>query len=350
MTWSQSMTCSKTMRRFLWRNSGTERLTWIALACAVAAVAAADEPARWLVRMNNALTSTSYEGTFAHWEGGTVEMLRIIHRVQDGAISERLASLDGGREFIRTGSTLACYFPDRRTVVVERRSPQDSLLGFPQVNDQTARFYDIKEEARARFNLHDTHVIAVSPKDDFRYGYRLWIDDRTAMPLQTQLLDSHGHTIEQLVFVSFSPDAHIPDAAFKPGMSTEGFQVMRSDAVKGRVLASPLVWSTPRLPPGFRMTQHAAQLLPGQSDPVDHMVFSDGLASVSVFVEVYSSPPGANVPVVESARVGSSSAFSTIIDGHKITAVGEVPPVTVRFIANSVKAEGISSSSADARH
>ena len=112
-----------------------------------AGIALAEEPApaQWLERMNQALTTRNYDGTFSHWHGGQVEMLRIIHRVQDGAVSERLASLDGsGREFIRTGANLACYLPDKRTVLVEQRPPQEPLVGFPTVNDQTASFYDIK--------------------------------------------------------------------------------------------------------------------------------------------------------------------------------------------------------------
>ena len=83
--------------------------------------------------MNQALTTRNYDGTFSHWQAGKVEMLRIIHRVQDGAVSERLVSLDGsGREFIRTGSNLTCYLPDKRTVLVENRAAEESLLsGFP---------------------------------------------------------------------------------------------------------------------------------------------------------------------------------------------------------------------------
>ena len=92
----------------------------------------AEEPARWLERMNQALTTRNYDGTFSHWHGGQVEMLRIIHRVQDGTVSERLASLDGsGREFIRTGASLACYLPDKRTVVVEQRPQQESAGRLP---------------------------------------------------------------------------------------------------------------------------------------------------------------------------------------------------------------------------
>src|SRR6201991_5335960 len=109
-----------------------ERISWLALAMAVATPLAttvgAKEPGQWLERMNQALTTRNYDGTFSHWQGGKVEMLRIIHRVQDGAVAERLVSLDGsGREFIRSGMDLACYLPDKKTVVVERRPADESL-------------------------------------------------------------------------------------------------------------------------------------------------------------------------------------------------------------------------------
>jgi sigma-E factor negative regulatory protein RseB len=87
------------------------------------------------------------------------------------------------------------------------------------------------------------------------------------------------------------------------------------------------------------MSVRSAQILPGSVGAVDHLVFTDGFASVSVFVERQPAPSG-QPPVPESATVGSSSAFSTVVDGHKITAVGEVPPATVRFIAGQLKAQG----------
>jgi sigma-E factor negative regulatory protein RseB len=272
-------------------------------------------------------------------------MLRIIHRVQNVAVSERLVSLDGsGREFIRTGSNLACYLPDKRTVLVENRPPEESLLsGFPTINDQSASFYDLKEVAQMRLLGRDTHFITVTPKDEFRYGYRLWIDEKTAMPLKTQLCDTHGHVIEQVVFASLTLSSRIPDSAFKPEVSTDGFQWLRSNTTPLKVpaegAADPVVWDALKLPPGFKMTIRKAQTMPGASSPVDHLVFTDGLASVSVFVEEsHKTSEAVTEEVDESARVGSSSAFSTVIDGHKVTAVGEVPPATVRFIANSVQA------------
>ena len=364
------------------RNSSSLALGLFALVLRAAALAA-DEPRQWLERMNNALTSRNYDGTFTHWQNGKVEMLRIIHRVKDGQVNERLVSLDGsGREFIRTGGELACYLPDKRTVLVEKRSEHNPLLGnFPTFDEASTAFYDIKELKRTRIYRRDARVISVTPKDEFRYGYRLWIDEGTAMPLRTQLCDARGRVIEQLVLAEdkdLKINTNIPDSAFQPEVSTEGFRWLRPDPGSAPVLVNRPVrdrWNAIGLPPGFRNIIRAAQVMPGSSGTVEHFVFSDGLASVSVFVESQvinlptpssadphagaAKPPTSvmrpaplvstsalNAPTMSApaappsdnvSQFGSTSAFSTIVDGHKITAVGEVPPETVKAIANSLQ-------------
>jgi len=330
---------------------------WGVVALLMSAVAAAaDDPREWLERMNHALTTRNYDGVFSHIQDGKVEMLRIIHRVKDGKVSERLVSLDGsGREFIRTGGELACYLPDKRTVLVEKRSDGNPLLGnFPKFDETSTAFYDIKELKPTRLFGRTARVISVTPKDEFRYGYRLWIDEDTAMPMRTQLCDARGRVIEQLVaavdVADLKINTRIPDSAFVPAVSTEGFQWLRADRGERQVLSagtSP-AWNVDKLPPGFRITLRAAQVMPGSTGPVAHLVFSDGLASVSVFVEAQPRPASSIIqgeppaPPQGVGRVGSTSAFSTVIEGHKVTAVGEVPPETVRSIANSVKSAPLS--------
>ncbi len=183
-------------------------------------------------------------------------------------------------------------------------------------------------------------MITVSPRDEYRYGYRLWIDEDTAMPLKSQLCDGRGRVIEQIVFASLTLSPHIPDSAFKPEVSTEGFQWLRNVTVAAKEPPenAALVGNALRLPPGFKMAARSAQVMPGSTDPVSHLVFSDGLASVSVFVEIQAVDPKQAEDGIteESARVGSSSVFSTVMGGRKITAVGEVPPETVRSIASSI--------------
>jgi sigma-E factor negative regulatory protein RseB len=112
--------------------------------------------------------------------------------------------------------------------------------------------------------------------------------------------------------------------------------------------ASPALsaYRASELPPGFRLTVQGAQTLGGASVPASHLVYSDGLATVSVFVEAQQEAPSAapapnsaqpEPPMQGLARVGSGFAFSTVVQGHQVTAVGEVPAQTVEFIAHSVK-------------
>jgi len=294
------------------------------------------EPKEWLERMNHALTTRNYVGVFTHVRGDRAETLRIIHRVRGNDVSERLLSLDGsGREFIREGDELTCYFPDKRTVLVERRAPDGPLLGaLPAIDNGDSLVYEIRGGERERLLGRTTRVVALHPRDEYRYGYRLWIDEETSMPLKTQLCDQSGQVIEQILFSNIDLPGRIPDSMFKPQMDASNYRWLRAER-QVATSVPPALWEAMRLPPGFRMANRSAQSLPGSSEPVAHLVFTDGVASVSVFVE----PRRANTAAEQGpARVGSSSAFSTVVDGHQVTAVGEVPPNTVQFIATQVKA------------
>jgi sigma-E factor negative regulatory protein RseB len=128
-------------------------------------------------------------------------------------------------------------------------------------------------------------------------------------------------------------------------VSTEGFQWLRNQSAPAKEPPenASLVWNALKLPPGFKMAARSAQVLPGSTDPVSHLVFSDGLASVSVFVEMETKtrePADEQTVTEESARLGSSSVYSTMMGGRKVTAVGEVPPATVRSIASSFSSQG----------
>lgn len=334
------------------RTAGFAARLWggwgLALGALAASVALAGEDAYpWLERMNEALATRNYDGTFFHVRDGRVETLRIIHRVQDGQVHERLVSLDGSRrEFIRAGAELTCILPDQRTVLVERGSSPAPLLGnLPRFDASTANFYEIEPAQRTRLMGRDARLVVVRPRDDYRYGYRLWIDERTAMPLKTQLCDATGQAIEQIVFASLTLPARIPDSAFQAEARTDGYRWLRHDGlaagsglVVGQPVSAPPAWTARRLPPGFRMTQRSAQRLPGIDRPVAHLVFSDGVASVSVFI--HDAPAGEAAPTVAgSTQIGPSATYTTRIDGHVVTAVGEVPAGTVRLIASQVRPE-----------
>src|SRR6202789_3650159 len=311
-------------------------------------VRAADDPRAWLERMNKALATRNYDGTFFHISGGRVETMRIVHRVRGGRVTERLQSLDGsGREFVRAIDELTCYLPDQHTVLVEPRQDRGPFLGsLPQFDATVSDFYRIEALPDTHILGRPTHVIAVNPRDQFRFGYRLWLDEKTAMPLKTQLCDSRGQVIEQIFFARLDMPENIPDSDLAPAVRTEGMRWVRQGPSHDSASPALSAYRASELPPGFRLTVAGAQTIGGATVPASHLVYSDGLATLSVFVEA---PPGdapgadsspsvpAEPPMQGLARVGSGFAFSTVVQGHQVTAVGEVPAETVEFIAHSVR-------------
>jgi sigma-E factor negative regulatory protein RseB len=316
----------------------TARFFVLLLISAVALPAQAGDPdaRQWLERMTRALAEQNYDGRFFHLTESRSETMRIIHRVDKGKVSERLVSLDGsGREIIRDDSQVVCYLPDKRTVLVEKRTDNNSLLAaLPSYSESLEAHYSIEKIGKVVKTLgRKTQMIVVQPRDQYRYGYRLWLDQETAMPLKSQLSDRNGRVIEQILFAELNLRDRIPITELQPAVSAEGFRWLRQDPQPVRVADGAVGWSVIRLPAGFRLTTWRVQAIAGSSAPVRHLVFSDGLASVSVFIE----PRGAQItPMHGLARVGAAFAYSRDLDGHQVTAVGEVPAATVEAIAAGV--------------
>jgi sigma-E factor negative regulatory protein RseB len=314
------------------------------------AAAADDDPRAWLEKMNQALATRNYDGTFIHVaDGGRIEMMRIVHRVEAGQVMERLASMDGsGREFVRNNDQLTCYLPDKKTILVEPRQTHGTFLGsLPQFGAGVNDFYQIDSLPSSRFLGRPVRVIAVNPKDQFRFGYRLWLDEKTAMPMRTQLCDARGNVIEQIAFARLDMPDSIPAAELAPAVNTDGMRWVHQ-MPRDRASTELANYRASQLPPGFHLTVAGAQTLGGANVPATHLVYSDGLATVSVFVEASPDERAASQPAMMPmrglTRVGSGFVFSTVVQGHQVTAVGEVPAQTVEFIAHSVKAYGVGES------
>ena len=320
-------------------------LAIVALSASATAVAAASDDARaLLVRMEHALASRNYQGVFVHEHDGHSETLRIIHRAESSGFTERIVSLDGsGREVIRRNGESRAYFPDQHAVLVESGRHGGLLFpGLSSLGSAAGQIYAVSEESPTRISGRDARVVVVEPRDDLRYGYRVWIDVSSAMPLKSQLRTTGRRVVEQLVFTELTLPAHIADAALQPAMAAHQYRWMRREAVNGDLAGQPAdaSWDAADLPPGFRLTGNSTQTVGDGRRTVTHLVFSDGLASVSVFVEPQPQASAAGQPVAIATtmtRLGSSSALSTEVDGHKVTAIGEVPPETVQAITRSLR-------------
>ena len=303
----------------------------------------ADEAAEWIGRMNAALANRNYDGVFVQQLGDRRMTMRIIHRMQDGHLTERLLTVDGtSREFVRDGNELVSYFPDRRIVVVEKRPPGLGYIGgLPGFDPAGQSFYELRDPERVRVQGRPARLITVTPRDSWRFGYRFWIDEKTAMPVKTQLTGVGGEPIEEVTFATLMLPPRIEDELLKAGVDTEGFRWLRRDQPRSKP-GDMLAWTTTGLPPGFRRKVAPGSVAGGPPKPTALLVFTDGLATVSVFVESASLPPltsRTGEPRSNSgpAQLGAAAAFTAIIEGFRVTAVGEVPPQTVKSIAESLR-------------
>ena len=290
------------------------------------------EPQEWLNRMGVAVQSTSYEGTVIRIQDGTAEALKVVHTVENGVIREKLVAQEGdGLEIIRNGNEVHHVLPDRKSVLVEEWNDQSTLFStLPSSDIRFGSEYDVAVVKNDRIAGRETVVLAIRPHDAYRYGHRIWLDTETSFPLQTQLI-SEGKAIEQVKFADISLNHEIPASAFQPSYSTEHFTWLRQPAGhEGAPIETS--WSCDELPAGFRAVSTHEEAMAGNDELVTHILYSDGLANVSVFIAAKSGELLAG-----PARVGGSNSYSVASGDFEITVIGGVPAITVEQIATTMR-------------
>jgi sigma-E factor negative regulatory protein RseB len=300
---------------------------------AAPAVRAADDGPAWLERMSQTLASASYVGEFQLQGRGYSEQMQIVHCVRDGRISERLVSLSGPRrELVRNGDEVTAYLPDKKLAIIERRLDRNGLLGaLPRYGTDLEQWYEVQLEARMpELNGRPAAVVSVRPRDGFRFGHRLWIDEATGMPVRTELLDPSGQVVERLRFTRLELRSDIPDSSLQPGVDKSKFRWVRQASHSSGEAAA---WAVRQPPPGFRLSASSVRDMAGVPSPVSQLVLSDGLASVSVFIHA---PAAGQQPTQGTGRAGAASTFTAVVEGQQVTAVGEVPPLTLKAIVSGV--------------
>ncbi|MBT8066021.1 MAG: MucB/RseB C-terminal domain-containing protein [Gammaproteobacteria bacterium] len=297
------------------------------------ALAESKDPSAWLERMRAAVDTSSYEGTVVRVRDGEAEALKVVRTFDDGVIREKVVAQEGdGLEIIRNGNEVHCILPDKKSVLVEKWNDQSTLFStLPSSDLQFGSEYDVSLVREERVAGRKANLLAIRPHDGYRYGYRIWLDVETGFPLQTKLIDADGVAIEQIKFaeVDFSEEIHA--SALAPSHSTENFRWLNQSS-RHVTRSVETDWTSESLPQGFRVvSSHEEQVANGE-DYVVHILYSDGLASVSVFIAARDGEDPEGV-----SSVGGSNAYSAIVSGHHVTAVGKVPAMTVQQIATTMR-------------
>jgi sigma-E factor negative regulatory protein RseB len=313
------------------------RLTLAVLLGLAAPLAQAADAQALFARMHQAGRNLDYDGTFVYQHGDQLESLRIVHKTGTGGVRERLVSLNGApREIIRTDSEVRCYLPDENAVLIEHRRADNR--NFPALlPDSLAQLkgnYKISVGKQGRVAGRKAVSVRIKPRDAYRYGYLLWADETSGLLLKASLLDEHGSVVEQYMFTQVAIGKPIPEFELKPQYPTKGIVWQRAD--EGTPTSSAGQWTAGHLPTGFTLSARMMRMLPARKQPVEHLVYSDGLAVVSVFVEKVGDEAKPNV-LSGLTHMGAVHAFGKVVDGHQVTVVGETPAPTVDMIGESVR-------------
>ena len=294
-----------------------------------AAQAQSPEALNWLRKIHEATQKLSYTGTFVYQQGGRTETSRITRYVDAGGAIEKLEVMDGTpREIVRTKDTVRCYLPDSRVVKVDRRSAERGFPGLlPERVTALARHYDISMGEGRRVAGFDCTAVVLKARDNLRYGYRLYADKASGMLLRAVTFDDAGE-VEQFVFTQLSL-GKVTREMVKSRHAAGSWRV--EDA--GAVPASLAGWGLSAELPGFRKVVELKRRI-GESKPVGQVVYSDGLAAVSVFIEPLEGRSAARTGL---ASMGAIHIYTREVANHMVTVVGEAPALSVQRIADAVE-------------
>lgn len=326
--------------------------------------AAADDPAAWLNRMHAALAERSYHGEFSYFHGGELASLSIAHAVVDGVRHERLLHLNGmPREVVRMGDKVICVLhPGDRLIDLEQSVPAGPFAqSYGLVLDGLPPGYRAKVVGEDRIAGRQALQLEIEPERSDRYGYRLWLDRETALLLRSELLDTAGRPLEifQFVRIEIGGDVDVAKLEASVGDHLVKHELVKRDretngtreraalaahgAADGAADGANVAWEAGWLPDGFAMASADIRRVPSRSDSVENLVYSDGMATFSVFLE---RAPAAfsEVPVSPAhvARHGATVAVMRPVaaatpEPWLVTVVGEVPVETAERVAKYVR-------------
>jgi len=298
-------------------------LALLLLACGP--LQAATEAQAWLARIGPALRGLDYQGTLVYVAGGRVETLRVFHRLDGERERERLVALSGpAREVIRDGAKVMCIGTGDAPVAYDLHQAGRWSQALAVSEAVALDSYRATLAGDGRVAGYPAQVVDVAAADDWRYGYRLWLERGSGLPLRVDLIGQDGATIEQVAFTELQLGTRPSDADLAPSDARGLIPVATMPPPERHAPG----WQVPLPPPGF--TLRTARFQPNGVQ----LLYSDGLASVSVYVE--RAPDGRRGG--SRSQRGAVHARSFWLDGWHVLAIGKVPAATVDRFARDVRA------------
>lgn len=292
------------------------------------------EALAWLERIADAARELTYRGTFVYQHGDQTETSRITHLVDRTGEYEKLETLDGPRrEIIRNKDEIITFYAETGVIKRERRTARKLFPALlPEQLAAVTKYYDLQKGGQARIAGYDAQALILKPRDGFRYGHKLWAEVNTGLLLKARMLNEKDEVVEQFHFTEVTINAPMTREAVKPTFPLPPADSRRGS---GRDAAAPADtgWTVRDQPAGFKKIMEMRRLKQSGDGYIAHLVFSDGLAAVSVFIEPLTAT---RLPMEGLSHQGAVNIYTRPVADQLVTVLGETPPITVMQIANSV--------------
>ncbi|MFO6422793.1 MucB/RseB C-terminal domain-containing protein [Motilimonas sp. KMU-193] len=289
----------------------------------------------FLQQMAESFAELNYDLSYIQVFEGVIEPKRLSHGVLEGVEISYLSHLNGPpTEYVQRGKQVSFFEPDIEPYTLETQLQQGSLFRIAKQSlTQLQQSYDFVQAGKSRVAGRPAQVIRMSPKDGDRYGYLLWLDRHTSLPLRIDTLDLQGQLVEQMMAISLR--LYNEATPWIAELSTVDLPAVVK--VNAKSPANTAGWQLSWLPKGFKVISSDSHSIPITGDAVDYFMVSDGVAVISVYIEADDQPLGSFTPV---ARKGALNLITVKHRGNKITVVGDIPAETGLKIAKSVMATG----------
>ena len=302
----------------------------------IAAETASDGMA-WLKKIAAASRQLNYAGTFVYQHGRQMESSRIAHMSDASGEYEKLETLDGPpREIIRNNENVTCYVPDNKTIIIEKRTSRQFPALLPDQVGGITDNYVVNKGGQDRVAGYDCQVIALDPKDNLRYGHKYCVELGSGLALRSRTFNEKGEMVDLFVFTQLTIGSGVTRDMLKSRFAavSQNWHVDRA-ALDLRETAGDSRWEYKSPLAGFRKLTEMKRSIPGRASPVSHIVYSDGLAAVSVFLEPMPKAP----PAAGATYQGAVNMYVKSSADQMVTVVGEAPASTVKQIAESFTAK-----------
>jgi sigma-E factor negative regulatory protein RseB len=307
----------------------------LAFGAALAAHAAPADPLAWLQRASQAARQASYEGIYVHINGERTATIKVTHVNAGGEEHERIEPLDDASlDIVRRNDETLCRFPDDKTV---RLDPRIANRFFPNIlgasAEAVATSYDVKLGTVERVLGYDCQWIRLDPQDGLRFPQRICSERSTGLIVRARTLNTQQQVIEQYTFTDLKLGPQVVRSDLKSIFRARNRQWQSEGKMRDEAVSTDSGWAVQRLPAGFQKIAELRRNMPGRPAPVSQMVYTDGLATLSIFVEPNATPPRAAEAASED---GTTAFFVRPVGDHVVSVLGEIPPATAQQIARSV--------------